>query len=129
MKTISELTKNAKQLLKELISIPSVSKEENKTADLIAEFLKSHSKEVTRKSNNIWTISDNCDSDAPVILLNSHHDTVKPTEGWTNDPHQPIIMGDQLFGLGSNDAGASWYLFSVLSCFFLIYQNCPIGWY
>lgn len=95
------------EILKELISIPSISGEEHRTADLLQEFFHQHDLNPTRKLNNVWCVSKNCEAEAPVVLLNSHHDTVKPTGGWKNHPFQAVVNDDRLIGLGSNDAGAS----------------------
>ncbi len=94
-------------LLKALISTPSVSGEEQDTADLLEKFLQKADRITNRKYHNVWSVAENCQPDAPVILLNSHHDTVKASGNWTNDPHDPIIKNHRLCGLGSNDAGAS----------------------
>ena len=93
-------------LLKQLIAIPSFSKEEAGTADCIAAFLASKDIPFHRKNNNIWAIKS-AGKNAPVVLLNSHHDTVKPNSGYTNNPFEPIENDGKLYGLGSNDAGAS----------------------
>jgi len=55
----------------------------------------------------VWAISQHFDTAKPTILLNSHHDTVKPGAGWTYDPFGATLAGDKVNGLGSNDAGAS----------------------
>lgn len=95
-------------LLKQLIRTKSLSKEENLTADIIAECLTSSGAFVTRVGNNvIATIGKSMDQQKPVLVLNSHHDTVKVTDGWTKDPFGATQEGDKIFGLGSNDAGAS----------------------
>ncbi len=92
-------------LLKQLIAIPSFSKEENKAADCLYGYLEKEKKSVFRQGNNIWVQSKNFKEGQPTILLNSHHDTVKPAATWTLNPFQPIEKNGQLFGLGSNDAG------------------------
>ncbi len=101
-------------LLKELIRIPSVSRDEKQAADLMEDALKNHGLPIRRKHNNVWT-EHRISGDKPNILLNSHVDTVKPVEGWTRDPYLPGEEGDRIYGLGSNDAGAS--LVSLLACF------------
>ncbi|RLD81738.1 MAG: acetylornithine deacetylase [Bacteroidetes bacterium] len=93
-------------LLKKLIETPSISRQEEKTADIIEVFLKDKGFEVTRKYNNVWVEHIN-DKLKPTVLLNSHHDTVKPVESWKRKPYYADIVVDKLFGLGSNDAGAS----------------------
>lgn len=92
-------------LLKTLISIPSFSKEEDKTAAVIAQYLESHGVLVSRSGNNVWAQNKYFDPAKPTILLNSHHDTVKPNTGYTRDPFHAEIIDGKLFGLGSNDAG------------------------
>ena len=102
---MKELIKNALSLLQQLIATPSFSREEAGTADLIEAFLGSRSIPTHRKGNNIWAYSKHQDESKPFVLLNSHHDTVKPAAGWRRDPFTPAIEGDHLYGLGSNDAG------------------------
>ena len=75
------LFEKAFDLLKRLIAIPSFSKEENKTADCIQEFLESHTIPTQRAMNNVWAYNKYYDASKPTILLNSHHDTVKPNSG------------------------------------------------
>jgi len=93
-------------LLSRLIAAPSLSCEEDQTAGIIELFLKEQGRATFRKGNNVWTQSI-IDEQLPVILLNSHHDTVKPAASWTRDPFAPVIENGRLYGLGSNDAGAS----------------------
>jgi len=108
-------------LLKQLISIPSVSGEENQSADFLEIMLKEKKLFPMRKGNNIWSLSPDWDSRKPTILLNSHIDTVKPVAGWTKNPFQPIEENGKLFGLGSNDAGAS--LVSLFQVFLILTQE------
>ena len=95
-------------LLKGMISRPSFSRDETAVADFLqAEWQKAGQK-VFRKGNNLWIIAPDFDFGKPTLLLNSHIDTVKPASGWTKDPFTPEeTEDDQLYGLGSNDAGAS----------------------
>ncbi len=93
------------ELLKKLISIPSFSGEENQTAEAIVSFLNEYDLKINKKDNNIWCTYKHFDSNKKTILLNSHHDTVKPGSSWTYDPFTPTLEGDKLIGLGSNDAG------------------------
>ncbi|GAA4049355.1 M20 family metallo-hydrolase [Hymenobacter glaciei] len=104
---ISELSDTAVDLLIRLIKTPSFSREEANTASLIQEFLAAHGAVAQRRQNNVWAISQHFDDGKPTILLNSHHDTVKPGAGWKYDPFGATLEGDRLTGLGSNDAGAS----------------------
>ena len=102
---IDELYSDALQLLQELISISSFSKEEDKTADAIENFLQSKNITTNRLLNNVWCTNKYFNKAKPTILLNSHHDTVKPNQQYKRDPFQPTIEDNKLFGLGSNDAG------------------------
>ncbi|MDE6787042.1 MAG: M20/M25/M40 family metallo-hydrolase, partial [Muribaculaceae bacterium] len=95
-------------LLQRLISTPSFSREESATADIWEEWLNENGAgEVKRLHNNVYVMSQNFDSQKPILMLNSHHDTVIPASAYTRDPFCPAIEGDKLYGLGSNDAGAS----------------------
>ena len=93
--------------LQNLIAIPSFSREESLTADLLHDELSQLGIPVSRIGNNILARNKNWVDGKPVLLLNSHHDTVRPVESYTRDPFSPTIESDRLFGLGSNDAGAS----------------------
>ena len=111
----NELHTEAIQLLKQLIATPSYSREESGTADLIQEWLKAHGIETERLGNNVWAVNAHFDAAKPTILLNSHHDTVKPNKAYTRDPFLAQEEDGKLFGLGSNDAGGC--LVSLLSAF------------
>jgi acetylornithine deacetylase len=115
------LFEDALDLLKNLIETPSLSKEENKTADLIQIFLEKKGIPVHRKGNNVWAFPLFENSNKPYILLNSHHDTVKPNSGYTKDPFGAIIEEGKLFGLGSNDAGGC--LVSLMATFCHFYNK------
>ena len=118
---IEFLFSEAVTLLKKLISVPSFSKEEDKTADLIEGFFSENMIACSRKDNNVWAHNLHFNSSLPTILLNSHHDTVKPNGGYLRDPFSPDIEDGKLFGLGSNDAGAS--LVSLLATFLYFYKK------
>ena len=106
---IDEIFYDATSLLKEMISTPSHSREEETVADIVFNFIKNKiiSCNINRINNNIWVVNKNFDSSRPTILLNSHIDTVKPVEGWQRNPYSPEEENDTIYGLGSNDAGAS----------------------
>lgn len=108
-------------LLQALIATPSYSREENATAALIENFLGIEEISFSRSGNNIWAQNKYFQKDLPTVLLNSHHDTVKPVQGWTHDPFAPDIVAGKLFGLGSNDAGAS--LVCLLAAFVHFYAQ------
>ena len=112
---------DAVDLLKQFISIPSISGEENLLADFLEITLKERKYSPFRKGNNIWLMSPDWNNQKPTILLNSHIDTVKPVSGWTKDPFKPVEEDGKLFGLGSNDAGAS--VVSLLQVFFILSQT------
>jgi acetylornithine deacetylase len=109
------LYSEAISLLTQLIETPSFSKEEKATSEIIEDFLLGHSIQVERSANNIWAFAAPYNRNKPTIWLNSHHDTVKPNAGYSFDPFFPLVEDDKLFGLGSNDAGAS--LVCLLSAF------------
>ncbi|MBB4080441.1 acetylornithine deacetylase [Lewinella aquimaris] len=109
-------------LLHRLIETPSLSKQENKTADLIEEYLKERGLIPHRYGNNVWIKSRQWRDDNPTILLNSHHDTVKAAAGYTRDPHKAEVIDGKLYGLGSNDAGGA--LVSLIAAF-VILENDP----
>ena len=102
---MNQLFNEAVMLLELLIKTPSFSGQENAAADQVEAFLKNRSVHVMRKFNNIWCYNKYFAPDKPIILLNSHLDTVKPNPQYVNDPFTPHIKDGKLFGLGSNDAG------------------------
>ncbi|GAL83942.1 acetylornithine deacetylase [Sporocytophaga myxococcoides] len=116
-----KLKKDALELLKGLIRIESFSKQEDKTAELLNRFFEDRGVPTHRKKNNVWAFNKNYDPNKPTILLNSHHDTVKPNPGYTNDPFDPIVKDGKLFGLGSNDAGGC--LVSLMATFIHFYEK------
>lgn len=101
------MTAEAISLLKKLISLPSISREEASAADFLQNHIEASGMQTGRKGNNIWCLSPMFDLNKPTILLNSHIDTVKPVNGWRKDPFTPREENGKLYGLGSNDAGAS----------------------
>lgn len=95
------------ELLRRLIATPSPSGSEQATADIIQKWLSDYGATPHRVHNNVWALAPGYDPKRPTLLLNSHHDTVKPSPSYTRNPFSPDIEGDRLYGLGSNDAGAS----------------------
>lgn len=126
MDEIKLLYKEAVELLKQLITIPSFSREEDRTADCIAHFFNKKQIPYKRVGNNIWASNLYFDNNKPTILLNSHHDTVKPNIGYQLNPFDPIVTNEKLFGLGSNDAGGC--LVSLLACFVYYYNKPALGY-
>lgn len=100
-------TQRAIELLKQLIATPSHTRDEGTTADLLASFLEREGVTVERIHNNLIARSEAFDPTRDTLLLNSHHDTVRPAASYTRDPYAPTIDDGRLYGLGANDAGAS----------------------
>jgi acetylornithine deacetylase len=119
--SINTLQEDAIELLKKLIATPSFSREEEHTATLLEVFLQAKGIEVHRHINNIVARNRYFDPEKPTILLNSHHDTVKPNKAYTLDPYTPIETDGKLYGLGSNDAGGS--LVSLIATFVHFYDQ------
>src|SRR5699024_10903039 len=118
---MNQLTDDAIALLKRMISTPSFSKEEGDTANLLQQFLTEREITVNRHLNNIWSVNKHFDPKKPTILLNSHHDTVRPNDGYSRDPFTPEEKNGKLFGLGSNDAGGP--LTAIIAAFIHFYPQ------
>jgi len=121
--TIEKLTHDAIELLKQLIETPSFSSEEDQTADIIQHWLSTQNISSKRVKNNVLAIHPGFDTSKPTLLLNSHHDTVKPNSAYTKDPFNPIIEDGKLFGLGSNDAGGCLVSLLATFCYFYTHAN------
>lgn len=105
---ISTMVPEATGLLQSLISIPSLSRDEGNAADYLQNYIEMQGMATGRKGNNVWCLSPMFDLNKPTLLLNSHIDTVRPVNGWRKDPFHPVMESNgKLYGLGSNDAGAS----------------------
>lgn len=118
---IDQLKPSAIGLLKQLISTPSFSSEEDKTAAHIENWLQSHGIPFQRKDNNVYAFNKHFEEGKPTLLLNSHHDTVRPNTGYTKDPFDAHVEDGKLYGLGSNDAGGC--LVSLLATFVYFYDK------
>ncbi len=116
-----EYTFDAVELLKQLIAIPSVSREEQQAADLLEQTMKQWGLNCQREANNIWVVEPHFDDNRPTLLLNAHIDTVKPVSSWTYNPFVPVVEGDVLYGLGSNDCGGG--LVSLLQVYRLMAER------
>ena len=121
MKTLEQLTKEAIELLKKLIETPSFSSEEDQTALLLEQWFQENQIPYKRTINNVWATNKYFDESKPTLLLNSHHDTVKPNNGYTKNPFKAIVEDGKLYGLGSNDAGGC--LVSLLATFTHFYDQ------
>ncbi|MBA4852833.1 M20 family metallo-hydrolase [Emticicia sp. BO119] len=115
---VETLTNDAIELLKDLIQTESFSKQEDETAAIIEEFFRERNIPYRRKKNNIWARNKFFDANKPTVLLNSHHDTVKPNPSWTLNPFNPLLKDGKLYGLGSNDAGGCLVSLIATFCFF-----------
>ena len=109
-------THEAIALLDKLIATPSISREESATADILEAFLREKGVEVQRIHNNVWALCKHFDATKPTLLLNSHHDTVKPSAAYTKEPYLPLHADGKIYGLGSNDAGASLVSLATIFC-------------
>lgn len=103
------------ELLKSMIAIPSLSREEKEVADHIEKFLQLHNVTTSRLQNNVYAFNKNFNPLKSSILLNSHHDTVKPAAGYTTNPFEAVEIDEKIIGLGSNDAGGP--LVSLIAAF------------
>ena len=100
-------TEQAIELLKRLIATPSVSRDEAAAADIIEAEFSQMGFTPKRVGNNVWVEAWERDESKPTILLDAHIDTVKPNAQWSRDPFTPMVEGEKLYGLGSNDTGGS----------------------
>jgi len=122
-----QLTTEVISLLQKLIATPSFSREEAKTGDLIEQFLQQKGVITQRKLHNVWAKNLHFDPEKPVILLNSHHDTVRPNQGYTLDPFSPDMVEGKLYGLGSNDAGGALICLVATFLYFYAQENLPLN--
>ena len=116
----------AVELLKALIATPSFSGEEAQTAALIAGWFDQLDIPVERKDNNVWATNRYFDRRKPTILLNSHHDTVRPNKNYSRDPFEPTVEEGKLYGLGSNDAGGC--VVALMALFVHYYQDKDLAY-
>ena len=105
---IANSSSQAVQLLSQLIETPRISREEFQASQLLYDYMTEVCHlDVKRHGCNLWTIAPDFDANKPTLLLNAHIDTVKPVSGWQKDPWKATLEDDCLYGLGSNDDGAS----------------------
>ncbi len=118
---IKELQEQAINLLKDLIQTQSFSREEQGTALILEAWMQKNEISYNRDLNNVWAVNKHFDAAKPTLLLNSHHDTVKPNSAYTKDPFKANVAEGKLYGLGSNDAGGC--LVSLLATFTYFYNH------
>ncbi|MET0635874.1 MAG: M20 family metallo-hydrolase [Chitinophagaceae bacterium] len=123
---LNRLADDAVLLLQQLIATPSFSKQEDNTAGILVRFLEDRGLKAERLANNVFIRNRHFDKQKPTILLNSHHDTVKPNPQYTHPPFDPLVMDGKLFGLGSNDAGGC--LVSLLAVFLHYYDRTDLNY-
>jgi acetylornithine deacetylase len=125
--TAMAIYETALSLLQQLIAIPSFSRQEQGTAAIIEQFLTKQGVPVFRCGNNIWCANKYFAEKKPVVLLNSHHDTIQPNIQYARDPFAPILEDGKLYGLGSNDAGGA--LVALITTFLHFYEaeNLPFN--
>lgn len=106
------LTQRATHILKSLIAIPSISRNETEAADFLFDYLAKEGANPQRLGNNVWceqplqeALATNTRNEKPTLLLNAHIDTVKPAASWIHDPFQASVENGRIYGLGSNDCG------------------------
>ena len=122
--TREQIFESVLNLLQQLIATPSFSKEEENTAVILEEFFKKSGIKTQRILNNVWAKGKYFDEKKPTIVLNSHHDTVRPNTGYTRDPFLPEILDGKLYGLGSNDAGGP--LVALIATFLYYYERADL---
>ncbi len=122
-----KLFQTAKSLLTQLIETPSISREEEKTADILCDFFRSQGVKTERIGNNVIARNRDFSNSKPTILLNSHHDTVQPVAGWNTNPFTAVENGGAIFGLGSNDAGASLVSLIATFLYFDLHKDLPFN--
>ena len=105
MEHLNQFLSDAVELLKALIETPSVSRNEENAANLLASYLDKWQLPYGREANNLWVGCPDWQNNRPTVMLNAHIDTVKPVSSWTRDPYKASQEGDILYGLGSNDCG------------------------
>ncbi|MGB1449749.1 MAG: M20 family metallo-hydrolase [Flavobacteriaceae bacterium] len=115
------LTEKAILLLRDLIAIQSFSSEERETANRIGQWFSDHDIPYQQQDYNVYAFNKAFDKNKPTLLLNSHHDTVKPNSAYTKDPFHPHVEDGKLYGLGSNDAGGA--LVSLIALFTHYYDH------
>lgn len=129
--SLSPQAQEAVQLLRQLIAVPSLSRQEAGAADVYEHFLLEQGLTPRREGNNVWACApepSGAESGKPVLLLNAHLDTVKPVGGWTRDPFTPAIEGDRLYGLGANDCGGGLVALTMAALPYLQGQKVSARW-
>ncbi|MFB6115040.1 MAG: M20 family metallopeptidase, partial [Candidatus Nanohalobium sp.] len=97
-----EDSEEVKKILKELISIPSISGDEDQVRDYLEELLREKNLDVEKVGGNLVARIDNGSSRA--LHFNAHMDTVEAEEEkWNTGPFNPREDDGKLYGLGASD--------------------------
>lgn len=135
MEFLEQMTESARELLLKMLAIPSISFKEDERAAFLYSYLKKRAEilnegqgcgagiVVERCANNIVAYRNNFTSAMKTLMLNSHIDTVEPASTYTFDPFSPFEKEGNIFGLGSNDDGAS--VVSQINAFFYLNGERP----
>lgn len=86
-----------------ITAVRSISGEEAALADLLTDLLRRNRIAVSRIGDSLLATL----GQGPVLLFDTHLDTVPPAPGWTRDPWQVEVIEGRVHGLGANDAKAS----------------------
>lgn len=113
-----QIVEESIELLKRLIAVPSISRQEKAAADLMEASMSRFGLSPQRHLNNVWALSDHFSDQKPTLLLNAHIDTVGPSDSWTVPPFEPTELDGRIYGLGSNDCGGG--LVALLAAFRLL---------
>lgn len=92
----------AVELLQELVRTPSESGKEEAMVARVADAMSELGLKPEVRGRNVTATL--VGGDGPLLLLNSHTDTVPVGNGWTMDPLAANIVDGKLYGRGSNDA-------------------------
>ncbi len=86
-----------------LVATPSVSGSEAAIAERAAAFLVAHGARAQRLGDSLLALA----GEGPLLLLDTHLDTVPAGPGWTLEPFAVTRRDGRVHGLGANDAKAS----------------------
>lgn len=123
---MSDYVKEAVELLRKLVSLQSFSGEEDDRTNFLMSYFIEKGISTERIGNNLIARQPHHNTSKPTLMLNSHLDTVRPNKGYTFDPFTPPHSNSHVYGLGSNDAGAS--VVTLLQTFLFFYdQELPFN--
>lgn len=90
-------------LHRRLVAIPSVSGAEEEAARFLAAWLAERGARPVLLGRSVLAAM----GEGPLLLLDSHLDTVPAGPGWTRHPHGAAVEDGRVYGLGANDAKAA----------------------